>query len=115
MTLKKLFQFLLAGLIGFIIGVGLTTMMVLKEQYFWGFPELRQANYIQDLKETTDALQILDLRLRLALTQMSRDLERIFGDGVLEAPGPRGKALFSEQSSQRPGAPGQKNQKQEEK
>ena len=115
MKLRKAVHLFLAGLAGFILGVGLTTLSVLKEKHFWGVPRLAQEQYVKDLKEATDALQTLDLRLRLALTQMSRDLERIFGDGVLEAPGPRGKALFSEQSSQRPGAPGQKNQKQEEK
>jgi len=102
MKLRKAVHLFLAGLAGFILGVGLTTLSVLKEKHFWGVPRLAQEQYVKDLKEATDALQTLDLRLRLALTQISRDLERIFGDGLAQVLGPRSQRLFSEPESQRP-------------
>ena len=99
-SFKKAIHLFLAGFIGFILGAGLTMLCVIKEQYFWKLPEISQEHYVRQLKEANEALELLNLRLRFTLIQMSRDMERIFGERIIEVPEPESTELFSEQNSQ---------------
>jgi len=110
---KKAIHLFLACFTGFILGVGLTALCVIKEQYFWKLPEISQEQYIQQLKEANEVLELLNLRLRFTLIQISRDMERIFGEGIIEVTEPESVELFSEQKSQGSGASSNKITKEE--
>jgi len=112
-SFKKAIHLFLAGFVGFILGAGLTMLCIIKEQYFWKLPEISQEHYIRQLKEANEALELLNLRLRFTLIQMSRDIERIFGEGIIEVTEPESVEFFSEQKSQGSGASSNKITKEE--